>query len=290
LNDFTRRDFLTLAGAATAAVAAGGGAQAAARRKPARLFFTDVGTGRNVMLLHGWTCDSHDWSWQLPALESRYRVLAVDLRGHGRSEVMGSGHYAPDDYLADVEALVSNRKRDRKFILVGHSMGGQIAARLASKRPDLIEAVVSVDGALGFSDDLLPVFRKASENLSHGDPAVVGPALFAQFYDTATPEALRRWHARRLQGAPLHMVRESFGPLFLGPDQVGVGRRSAELCSSLDLPFYHLCRMPEQAATMKTWLRHPKSKVEHWSNAGHWIHQDRPSDVTAAIVRWIDAL
>jgi pimeloyl-ACP methyl ester carboxylesterase len=71
----------------------------AAAPRTAELFFTDVGAGENVLLLHGWTCDSHDWSWQLPVLESRYRVVAVDLRGHGSSEVMPPGAYAPADYV-----------------------------------------------------------------------------------------------------------------------------------------------------------------------------------------------
>src|SRR3984957_5973992 len=88
---------------------------------------TEMGRGKNVMLLHGWTCDSHDWSWQLPLFESKYRVVAADLRGHGRSEVMPSGAYTPADYVADIEALISTKYPGQKFIIVGHSMGGQLA-------------------------------------------------------------------------------------------------------------------------------------------------------------------
>jgi pimeloyl-ACP methyl ester carboxylesterase len=56
------------------------------------------------------------------------------------------------------------------------------------------------------------------------------------------------------------------------------------------VPFYHLCRDPAQAARMRPWFSHPKSKVDVWSNAGHWIMQDRPDDVNAAITGWIDAV
>jgi pimeloyl-ACP methyl ester carboxylesterase len=119
----------------------------AAAPRTAELFFTDVGAGENVLLLHGWTCDSHDWSWQLPVLESRYRVVAVDLRGHGSSEVMPPGAYAPADYVADIESLIVTKHPGQRFVLVGHSMGGQIAARLAAIRPDLIRGVVSVAGS-----------------------------------------------------------------------------------------------------------------------------------------------
>ncbi|WP_428698631.1 alpha/beta fold hydrolase [Stappia sp.] len=290
-HDFSRRSLLKLAGAAAAVVATRGGAAAMASETPvARLFRTDVGTGGNVMLLHGWTCDSNDWIGQLPLFESRYRVAAPDLRGHGRSEVMPSGAYAPADYAADIEALISKSYPGEKFIIVGHSMGGQIAARLAAKRPDLVSAVVSVDGALGFGSDAAGFLAKVTDDLSAGDPGTVVPALFQAVYDPATDPAFKRWHARRVQGMPAHVVRESFGPLFFGAGQVGTGEASAEFCKRLEVPLYHLCRDPAQAGRMRPWFTHPKSKVDVWSDAGHWIMQDRRDDVNAAITAWIDAL
>ena len=256
--------------------------------RTARLFATEAGSGRNVMLLHGWTADAHDWSWQLPVLESRYRTVAVDLRGHGRSEVMPTGSYSPDSYVADIETLITTKYRGERFVLVGHSMGGQIAARLAAKRPDIVDAVVSVDGSFGFANALGPVFQKVTTDLMAGAPGAVAPALFEQFYDPATPAALRRWHARRVEGMPAHVVRESFEPLFLGADQVGVGSQSEAFCRRLSRPVYHLCRDNEQAARMRPWFSHPKSNVDVWKNAGHWIMQDRPDDVNAALTAWID--
>ncbi|WP_026871768.1 alpha/beta fold hydrolase [Inquilinus limosus] len=288
--DLSRRGMLTLAGAAAVAGTQGHGRAYAAVGSTAKLFATEAGTGKNVMLLHGWTCDSHDWSWQLPLFESNYRVVAVDLRGHGRSEVMPSGAYTPADYIADIEALISTRYPGQTFIIVGHSMGGQIAARLAAKRPDMVDAVVSVDGALGFSSDAAQFFGKTAHDLNVNDPGVVVPALFQLVYDPATDPAYKRWHTRRLQGVPPHVVRESFGPLFFGADQIGVGEASAIFCRSLTVPFYHLCRDPVQADRMRPWFSHPRSKVDVWPDAGHWIMQDRKDDVNAAVTAWINAL
>jgi len=288
--DLPRRGMLALAGAAAIATTQWQSGAYAATRDTAKLFGTDVGAGKNVMFLHGWACDSHDWSWQLPLFESKYRVVAVDLRGHGRSKVEPPGAYMPADYVADIEALISTRYHGEKFIIVGHSMGGQIAALLAAKRPDLINAVVSIDGSLGFSSDLDPLFKTTAHNLNVGDPGVVGPALFELFYDPATDPAFKRWHARRLQGMPVYVVRETFGPIFLGNDQVGLGEASAGLCRSITVPFYHLCRDPAQASRMQPWFSQPKSKVDVWYNSGHWIMQDRKDDVNAAVTAWIDAL
>jgi len=292
--DLSRRNLLAtagMAGMAGAALSTGCGGATAATPTVAKLFSTEVGTGKtNLMLLHGWTCDAHDWSWQLPVLESKYRVVAVDLRGHGRSEVMPSGAYTPADYVADIESLILSKYSGQKFVLIGHSMGAQIAARLAVQRPDLVSAVVSVDGSLGFSADLGALFQKTVDDLNAGDPGVVGPALFQLFYDAATDPAYKRWHARRLQGMPLHVVRESFGPLFLGAGQVGIGKASEDFCRTLAVPIYHLCRDPAQAARMSTWFTNAKSKVDVWSNAGHWIMLDRKADVNTAVTAWVDAL
>lgn len=256
----------------------------------ARLFMTDVGHGRNVMLLHGWTADSHDWNWQLPLFESRYRVVAVDLRGHGRSEVMPPGSYMPDDYVADIEALIETEYPGQEFVIVGHSMGGQIAARLAARQPEMVSAVVSIDGSLGFSDEMGELFAKTAHDLTVGDPGVVASALFQQVYDPSTDPAFKLWHGRRAQGMPADAVRETFGPLFVGEGQVGAGEASARFCRSLEVPFYHLCRDPAQADRMRPWFSYPKSKVDLWPHAGHWIMQDRQEDVNAAVTAWIDAV
>ncbi len=256
----------------------------------ANLFATEAGEGKNVMFLHGWNCDSHDWSWQLPLFESKYRVVAPDLRGHGRSEVMPSGAYNPSDYVGDIEALITHQYPGQKFVVVGHSMGGQIAARLAFKRPDLVEAVVSVDGALGFAGDAEHLFEQVAHNLDVSDPGVVVPELFQLVYAPSTDPALKRWHARRVRGTPSHVVRESFAPLFFGPEQVGVGEASESFCRKLTVPVYHLCRDPAQTDRMRPWFSHSDSKVDLWSNTGHWIMQDRKDDMNTAITAWIDAL
>jgi pimeloyl-ACP methyl ester carboxylesterase len=278
----------TACAATTAAVTAS--SKTATTSRTAELFYTDVGTGKNIMLLHGWTCDSHDWSWQLPVLESKYRVIAVDLRGHGRSEVMPSGAYTPADYVEDIESLIGKKYPGQQFILVGHSMGGQIAARLAAKRPDMISAVVSIDGSLGFSDALAPIYKKTTDDLQSGDPGVVAPALFQSVYAPTTDPAFKRWHARRVQGMPQAPVRESFGPLFFGAEQVGLGKQSEVFCRTITQPFYHMCRDQAQADRMRQWFSNAKSKVDVWQNTGHWIMQDRKNDVNAAITAWIDTL
>lgn len=301
-RELSRRDVLRIAGAAAAAIAITPGSRAAlatlpvatmappAKASAAQLFMTDVGSGTNVMLLHGWTCDSNDWSWQLPLFQGKYRVVAPDLRGHGRSQVMPSGTYTPENYVLDIERVLLEKRASRKFVLVGHSMGGQIAARLAVKRPDLISGLVSIDGSLGFSGDAATFLKKAAQELREGDLDVVVPALFKQVYAPTTDPALKSWHARRVQGMPAEVVRESFAPLFTGRGQVGTGDESERFCRSLTVPVYHMCRDLAQARRMQSWFSHPKSKIDVWLHSGHWIMQDCKDALNAAVTAWIDSL
>lgn len=288
--EISRRNLLKLVGTTAAAVALPDAGATSAEHKQPKLFYTEVGSGRNVMFIHGWSCDSHDWSWQLPEFEGKYRTVAIDLRGHGSSEVTPSGTYQPDDFVADLETLISTKYKGQKFVLIGHSMGGQIAARLAVKRPDLVSAVVSVDGALGFPEEAAPVFAKTVKGLHSNNPGDAAAELFAGAYGAKTDPAFKRWHARRSQGMLAHVVREAFGPLFFGPDQVAIGDASAAFCAKVTVPLYHLCRDPAQAERMRHWFSHRKSKVDVWSDSGHWIMQDRVADMNSAVMKWIDSI
>jgi len=69
-----------------------------------------------------------------------------------------------------------------------------------------------------------------------------------------------------------------------------VGAGSEALLKSIGVPFYHLCRFNDQADRMRGWFTHPKSKVELWEHASHWIMQDRPDEVNAAMVAWLDGI
>lgn len=102
-----------------------------------RLHTTSWGSGdRIALLVHGMMADHRTWRRVGPALAERgYRVIAVDLRGHGRSgRAAGPEEYRPEDHADDlVETLPAGAE-----VAVGHSLGGLVLARalgrLASRR------------------------------------------------------------------------------------------------------------------------------------------------------------
>jgi pimeloyl-ACP methyl ester carboxylesterase len=112
------------------------------------LAFDDTGESElpPVVLLHGLSAARSTWRPLTDALAGRYRVVAIDDRGHGESS-HAPGTYLLDHYAADVIALLEDRL-DRPAALVGHSLGGVIAASVARKRPDLVRGVLLEDPPL----------------------------------------------------------------------------------------------------------------------------------------------
>ncbi|SDI32176.1 alpha/beta fold hydrolase [Nonomuraea jiangxiensis] len=105
------------------------------------LFWLDAGSGRPVVLLHGGFLDHGMWDDQIPVLATRYRVIAPDARGHGRSPNATGPYRLTDDLAALLRHLDTG-----PAILVGVSMGAGLAVDTALEHPDLVSAVV-VSGA-----------------------------------------------------------------------------------------------------------------------------------------------
>ena len=103
------------------------------------------GEGPPLVLLHGPGGHAAQWTLVLPALLSHHRVVAPDLPGHG--ETVMEGEPSPERVLAWLGALL-DATCDQAPALLGHGLGGAIAARFASLHPDRVRALVLVD-ALG---------------------------------------------------------------------------------------------------------------------------------------------
>ena len=103
--------------------------------------YSDEGTGDNVIvLLHGYLESIEIWEDFIPLLSSRYRVLAMDIPGHGISEVVGESHSM--EFLADVVHDWLQELKVNRCVLVGHSMGGYVAAAFLEKYPDMLSGLV----------------------------------------------------------------------------------------------------------------------------------------------------
>jgi pimeloyl-ACP methyl ester carboxylesterase len=112
------------------------------------LCYEEAGEGKPpVLLVHGWCCDHTYFAPQFEHFAQRgHRVVAVDLRGHGKSDKPHQ-RYSMQDFADDL-AWMCQRLELAKPVVIGHSMGGIVAFDLAARYPDLPSSVVMLDAAI----------------------------------------------------------------------------------------------------------------------------------------------
>ncbi|WP_227997259.1 alpha/beta fold hydrolase [Nocardia australiensis] len=80
--------------------------------------------GRALVLLHGWSADLRCWGAAADELAERFRVIAVDLRGHGYSDAPETGYDDPKNWAADIAAVLTSEGVESGAVLLGWSYGG----------------------------------------------------------------------------------------------------------------------------------------------------------------------
>lgn len=131
------------------------------RGVPVELHYQDFGSGRPVVLIHGWPLSSRSWEAQVPALVGAgHRVIAYDRRGFGQSSQTWDG-YDYDTFTSDLNALMEQLDL-RDAVLVGFSMGGGEVARYLSKYGES-----RVSGAV-FAAAVPPFLLKTDDNPEGG--------------------------------------------------------------------------------------------------------------------------
>jgi len=109
------------------------------------MYYEDIGEGPPLVLIHGMGGDSSEWSLLTPELSKEVRCIAVDLRGHGKSEKPDQP-YTQDMFADDVAALLDTLGVDRAYIC-GLSMGGFVALKMALNHPEKVRGLILIDTA-----------------------------------------------------------------------------------------------------------------------------------------------
>ncbi|MFG2006284.1 alpha/beta fold hydrolase [Spirillospora sp. NPDC048911] len=158
---------------------------------PVELYYEDHGSGRPVVLIHGYPLDGHSWEKQVPGLlESGHRVITYDRRGFGRSSQPTKG-YDYDTFASDLDILM--RTLDlRDAVLVGFSMGtGEVARYISTYGTERVAKAA-------FLGMLEPFLLKTDDNPGGVDQSVFDgilaavkadryayfDAFYADFYNT----------------------------------------------------------------------------------------------------------
>lgn len=115
-----------------------------------RLYYEDEGSGRPLLMIHGASQDTLSWHDNIQHFAKSYRVLAIDLPGHGKSELVNRRPTTTTEEFADHVWKFIEQKQLRDPILVGHSLGAGISIMTAIAHPDVVSGVVAVCGGAAF--------------------------------------------------------------------------------------------------------------------------------------------
>ena len=168
---------------------------------PAGLLHVDDGGagGLPVVFLHSYSGSSAQWSAQLAHLRPHRRAVALDFRGHGRSEPPAGSDYAVESLAGDVTAVVDALGL-RRIVLVGHSLGGATAIAYAGAYPDRVAGLL-LAGAPGKipperSEQMLAAIQADYDRVMEG--------YWNQLLADATPET-----QARVRSEMNHLPREA---------------------------------------------------------------------------------
>lgn len=124
------------------------------------LYYEELGAGRPLVLLHGFGACSQNWHPFTAALSKHYRLIVVDLRGHGYS-TNPDNTFTHRDAASDVLQLL-DKLGVAEFSAMGMSTGGMALLHMATRQPARIESMVLISATSHFPDQARAIMRRAS--------------------------------------------------------------------------------------------------------------------------------
>ncbi len=259
---------------------------------------------RRLVLLHGWMDVSASFQFLVDALEGDWDVYAPDWRGYGLTDWGRSDCYWFPDYVADLEALLEAFHADAAVNLVGHSLGGNVAALYAGIRPERVARLVNLEGfglaattpdqAPGryrrWLDELrdppglkpYPGFAALAERLQRGNPRLTRTRaeFLAQHWGRVADDG-----QVVLRGDPAHKI---INPMLYQYEEVrACWQQVTAPVLWVDTSGTTLLRRAKISAQDHAARRAAFARLRHVTlpDAGHMLHHDQPE----ALARLIEA-
>src|SRR2546428_11795190 len=155
-----------------------------------QLHYRIYGSGKPLVLLHGYGVSGHVWQRSIPYLARQRQVIVVDLPGHGRSTLQGPWRLRA---IAPLLATWLQELELEPAALVGHSMGGAIAVHLATFAPTLFERLILVNAAaLPLQETLLTMSLRSLRSMAQRGG---GGYPLALLRDVLKPRPRLHWQA-----------------------------------------------------------------------------------------------
>ncbi|MGW0577045.1 alpha/beta fold hydrolase [Streptomyces sp. NPDC002920] len=251
-----------------------------------RPFFTSLGPtdAPALLLVHGWGGDGREWSPHAEALAGTFRVIVPDLRGHGRSAVPEKDN-TPAEMAEDLAALAESVGAG-PLVAIGHSMGVQVVNLLAIHHPQTVRSVIALDPAHGaHGAELAEVPERLVTYQAEGARAAA--EFVAGAFSPAAPTGLRTAHIRTMLGTPDHVIAQAYAGMYTLPGAVGVRPHSEAYLRRRRQPALTVWTSAEAAEWERGTLHVPGSRVDHWPETGHYLHEEHTERTIELILDWV---
>lgn len=241
-----------------------------------------------TLLLHGIGNYGRYWDFFADAVAGRLRAIATDARGHGESGKPADG-YTPREFVADAIAMLDALAIERALV-VGHSMGGTHAIRLAAAHPDRVERLVVVDAGPEPMPEGSERARRLSlerpERFKHADEALAYLRRTSPGYSEEVYANRMRWLFREDGGDVVwRSSRDALASIMSGArrDDLWSALRAIRCPVLLVRGTRSNVLSPEVAQRMITALTNGRL-IE--LDAGHNVALDRPKELADALVEF----
>jgi abhydrolase domain-containing protein 6 len=246
-----------------------------------------VADAPTLVMLHGYTGSKENWYRVARQLRGRYRLVIPDLPGWGESQREGVAGHGYAAQAARAAAFI-RATCDRPVVLLGHSMGGGVAAVLAAREPALVARVGLLDAAgVRFADNQFGLDVLAGMNPFGVDgPATLGRYFDILFHDRSALPAMP-WPAprilvaqRRADAAFEQSVLDDIGR---GPEQFLPGEEAARIRQPALLLWGAHDQVIDPSAMDLYAVQMPQARKVLLGCSGHMTVMEQPADVAAAI-------
>jgi len=239
------------------------------------------GTGTaTVIFIHGWTCDLSSWTAQVPAFAKKYRVVTMDLPGHGKSGSPKDGKLSMGLFARAVEAVRVETKADQ-VVLVGHSMGAPVIREYARLYPQHVAGLVAVDGPLDLRGFPPPNFTQP--------PPMIGPEgvkarekMIRGMFVPQTAPALQEHILKMMLGTSENTANGAMAAVF----DPKLSKTDVIKAPALSV-YAGTAQMPD-AKVMKEVL--PNSEVTQVAGTGHFVMMEKPEEFNRVLTSFLDKI
>jgi pimeloyl-ACP methyl ester carboxylesterase len=255
-----------------------------------RLHYLDWGNPKAIpmVIVHGHSCNVHDWDFFAQNMRQDYHVVAYDQRGHGDSSWMKS--YRREDYVADLAKLVNNLGL-RDIILIGHSMGGANAITYTVEHPGKVARLILVDMGPVISaeaeEDRKKRMATTPEAYSSEEEAIsVIGQLYPYYSEDYIRYVIKHYLKRDESGRLAYKYDPAMHRVEIGSLDWMWGYLEKIVCPTLIIRgAQSLILLPEIARQMVDVL--PSGTIIEIEQAGHFIMGDNPEAFEAAVRQFL---